>query len=171
MSTLDYVKSSPRELVKILTQPQKGRDENLLRHIFSLPITAADQPGGKGRTTSAEGGQEGTQAPIVDAYGSKPLQLTAVKGGFSLSRKTNAETIPKIITVWLAYEVRSGNPFKKYTPLDFDAGTPTIQIAVDGARLVLNKHNVIQLEVRHIDFRLSVTGFDMHRDLRIKTIP
>jgi len=171
VSTLDYVKSSPRELVKILTQPQKGRDENLLRHIFSLPFAAADQPGGKGRTTSAEGEKEGTQAPIVDVNGSKPLQLTAVKGGFSLSRKTNAETIPKIITVWLAYEVRSGNPFKKYTSLDFDVGTPTIQIAVDGARLVLNKHNVIQLEVRHIDFRLSVTGFDMHRDLRIKTFP
>ena len=36
-ATLDFVKSSPRELVKILTQPKKGRDEDLLKHIFSMP--------------------------------------------------------------------------------------------------------------------------------------
>ena len=31
--------------MKILTQPRKGRDENLLQHIFSLPEGKADQSG------------------------------------------------------------------------------------------------------------------------------
>ena len=31
--------------------------------------------------------------------------------------------------------------------------------------------NIIQLEFLQGYFKLSVTGFDMHRDLRIKTIP
>ena len=171
-STLDYVKSSPRELVKILTKPKKGRDENLLRHIFSLPFIAAEQPGGKGREPNASGNQEGThEKPINGIFGSTPLQLTAIKGGFSLTRNTNTETLPKNIILQMAYEVRSGNPFKKYTPLDFDVAAPPIRIALEGARILLSKQNMIHLEVQEMNFRISVTGFDMHRDLRIKTLP
>jgi len=172
VATLDYVKSSPRELVKILTKPKKGRDENLLRHIFSLPFIAAEEPGGKGREPNVSGDQEGThEEPISGVFGSKPLQLTAIKEGFSLTPKANAEILPKNIIVRMAYEVRSGNPFKKYTPLDFDVAAPPIRIALYGARILLSKHNVIHLEVQEMDFRISVTGFDMHRDLRIKTFP
>jgi len=73
--------------------------------------------------------------------------------------------------VWAAYEVRSGNPFKKYSPLDFQLDRPPIRIRLEGARLHLCKENLIQLEVQQEDFRLAVTGFDTRRDLRIKTIP
>lgn len=172
VSTLDFVKSSPRELVKILTQPKKGRDENLLRHIFSLPFRSAEQPGGKGKEITDGGRKEGSQEePVPGVLGFKPLQLTAIKGGFSLSRQAGADIVPKTISIQMAYEVRSGNPFKKYTALDFDVAAPPIQIELDGARLLLNKHNVIHLEVQKVNFRVSITGFDMHRDLRIKTFP
>lgn len=171
VSTLDFVKSSPRELVKILTQPKKGRDEHLLRHIFALSVSAAQQPGGQGREKADESAKGETQSPVIDVYGYKPLQLMPIKGGFSLSKKVHADRIPKIITIWLAYEVRSGNPFKKYTPFDFDVGHPPIEMTVAGARIFLRKHNVIQIEVHQTEFKLSVTGFDMHRDLRIKTMP
>jgi hypothetical protein len=172
VSTLDFVKSCPRELVKILTQPKKGRDENLLRHIFSLSFAAAEQTGGKGQAAAGEGESESTPSePAVGVLGFKPLQLSAIKGGFSLTRKAGAEAIPKTVSIQMAYEVRSGNPFKKYTPLDFDVAAPPIQIALDGARILLNKHNVIHFEVQKVNFRVSVTGFDMHRDLRIKTFP
>ena len=70
-----------------------------------------------------------------------------------------------------AYEVRTGNPFKKYTPLDFDVSQPPLLIQVSGARLLLNKHNVIQIEVQRGNFKLAITGFDVNRDLRIKTNP
>jgi hypothetical protein len=36
---------------------------------------------------------------------------------------------------------------------------------------LLNKENTIQIEVLKGSFKLAVTGFDMHRDLRIKTNP
>jgi hypothetical protein len=99
------------------------------------------------------------------------LQLSAVKGGFRLSRRTRATQVPRLITLWIAYEVRSGNPFKKYTPLDFDVSREPIQIRSEGARLKLCKENAIQIEVVRSDFRLTVTGFDTRRDLRVRTYP
>ena len=170
-STLDYVKSSPRELVKILTQPKKGQDKNLLKHIFSLPNPTLDPPGKDQQEAPVDGGKPKGSGPIVDVAGSNYIQLTPVKGGFRLTKRPKATKVPRYITLWVAYEVRSGNPFKKYTPLDFDLAKPPIDIQVQGARLLLNRENRLQIEVQKGNFKLSVSGFDLHRDLRVKTIP
>ena len=170
-STIDYVKSSPREIVKILTQPPKGRDEDLLKHIFSLPEVQIDQPGKNEKEISGGGDKKKSTEPFVDVIGSIYMQLSPVKGGFSLTKRPKATRVPRYINIWVAYEVRSGNPFKKYTPLDFDLNKPPIKIQVHGATLLLNKENIVQIEVQKGNFRLTVTGFDMHRDLRIKTNP
>jgi hypothetical protein len=36
---------------------------------------------------------------------------------------------------------------------------------------MLGKENTIQIEVVRSDFRVTVTGFDTHRDLRVRTHP
>jgi hypothetical protein len=171
-ATLDFVKSSPRELVKILTQPKKGRDENLLRHIFAVPSA----PGGTGAEKPARGvagaeAQSHEAGAIVDLVPGSYLQLGAVRGGFRLRRRPGAKQVPKIIAVWVAYEVRSGNPFRKYTPLDFDVSREPIRVRVEGARLLLCRDNTLQVEVVRADFSLTVTGFDTHRDIRVRTHP
>ena len=174
-STLDFVKSSPREIVKILMQPQKGRDENLLKHIFSLPAdgTAARSQAARPAEAAAVGPAAGIAAEgeIIESRGGQYLQLSAIKSGFNLTKKPDSNRVPRYITVWMAYELRTGNPFKKYTPLDFDVGQPPIDIRVSGAVLLLHKHNVIQIEVQKGNFKLTVTGFDANRDLRVKTNP
>ena len=170
-STLDYVKSSPREIVKILTQPLQGRDENLLKHIFSLPTDPADGNEAKEIDTADLPTKEIGNDEFIETRGNNYLQLNPIKGGFSLMKKSKSKRVPRYITVWMAYEVRTGNPFKKYTPLDFDVSKPPLDIQVTGADLLLNKHNVIQIEVQQGDFKLAITGFDMQRDLRIKTNP
>jgi hypothetical protein len=114
-ATLDFVKSSPRELVKILIQPQKGRDENLLKHIFSIPLEPVGNAEKSGKNISDDGN---TSSPsldgdIVELEPGSYLQLNSIKGGFRLSRRTKASQVPRYITLWIAYEVRSGNPFKK----------------------------------------------------------
>ena len=170
-TTLDFIKSAPREIIKILTQPKKGRDEDLLKHLFSLPTVQLDQIEKKEKEISGEGEKEKSTEPFVDVLGSNYLQLNPIKAGFRLMKQPKARKLPKFINVSMAYEVRSGNPFKKYTPLDFDVSQPPIRIKAEGAKIVLNKQNVIQIEVQKANFRLSVTGYDMHRDLRIKTNP
>ncbi len=170
-STLDFVKSSPREIVKILTQPQKGRDENLLKHLFSLPADPAVRNENKEKDMQGPDTKKISAEEFIESRGQNYLQLNAIKGGFSLTKKSKSRRIPRYITIWMAYEVRTGNPFKKYTPLDFDVSQPPLFIEVSGAKLLLNKHNAIQIEVQQGDFKLAITGFDMHRDLRIKTNP
>ena len=170
-STLDFVKSSPREIVKILTQPQKGRDENLLKHIFSVPSETAARNEPQKTATAVPPTKYISNDEFIETRGINYLQLNPIKGGFSLTKRSKSTRVPKFITVWMAYEVRTGNPFKKYTPLDFDVSRPPLDIQLTGANLLLNKHNVIQIEVRRGSFKLAVTGFDMHRDLRIKTNP
>jgi len=170
-STLDFVKSSPREIVKILTQPKKGRDEDLLKHIFSLPKSQTGLSGKNETDSTGEGEDKKSPKPFVDVVGSSYLKLTPIKGGFRLTKKPKAKKVPRFITIWIAYEVRSGNPFKKYTPLDFDVRQLPIKIQVQGAKLLFGKENTLQIEVTKGNFKLSITGFDMHRDLRIKTNP
>jgi hypothetical protein len=168
---LDFVKSSPRELVKLLTRPQKGRDENLLRHIFSMPL----EPAGSGEKPGLEKSDKETKpsgaGDIIELEPGSYLQLSAIKGGFRLSRRTKATQVPRFITLWIADEVRSGNPFKKYTLLDFDVSREPIQLKIEGADLMLCKENTIQIEVIRSDFRVTLTGFDTRRDLRVKTHP
>jgi len=169
-ATLDFVKSSPRELVKILTQPKLGRDEQLLKHIFSVPL----DPSGNDEKPGYRKG-DATDAPpisgIIDLEPGSYLQLSAVRGGFRLRRRTKATQVPRFVTVWMAYEVRSGNPFKKFTPLDFDVSQEPIRIQAEGVKLMLCRENTIQVEVVRPDFKLTVTGFDTRRDLRIRTHP
>lgn len=174
--TLDFVKTSPRELVRLLTQPKKGRDENLLKHLFALPQGRVDPvagdmgaaAGGQGEG-SAEGGEE--EGGIVAIEGHHYLQLRPIKDGFRLMRRPQATKVPRMITVWMAYDVRNGNPFKKYTPLDFSVQDPPIEVHLEGAALKFCNANAIQIRVLRGDFSLSVVGFDPHRDLRVKTHP
>lgn len=170
-TTLDFVKSSPREIVKVLTQPQKGRDENLLKHLFALPTNVTDNPGKDDKKDKGKGEDKESDGTFVGVEGSKYMQLNPIKGGFSLRRRAKSTKVPKFVTVWMAYEVRSGNPFKKYTRLDFDVSQKPIQIEIDGGKLLLCKDNAIQIEVLKANFKLAVVGFDPHRDLRVKTNP
>jgi hypothetical protein len=71
----------------------------------------------------------------------------------------------------MAYEVRSGNPFKKYTPLDFEVSRDPIHVRAEGVKLMLCRENTIVIEVVRPDFNLTVNGFDTRRDLRVRTHP
>ena len=169
-STLDFVKTSPRKLVTLLTQPKRGVDRQMLHHLFALP--AGD---GEGRVaTRPRAGEESGKAsaePFVAVNGANYLKLSPVKGGFRLAKRSEAMQVPPLITIWVAYEVRSGNPFKKFTALDFDLSRPPIDIQGRGLEVTFCQGNIMQIRIRTPQFRLAVTGFDMHRDLRIRTAP
>jgi len=170
-STLDFVKTSPRELVRILTQPKRGVDQNLLRHIFALPAKEPQTSAGGHPGPDDTDRQSRTTSPFIEVKGSGYINLSPLKGGFRLAKRSQAETVPELITIWVAYDVRSGNPFKKYTPLDFELDKAPVAIEARGLEITACQRNVIQIRVKSLDFQLVVTGFGTHRDLRIKTHP
>jgi hypothetical protein len=138
----------------------------LLKHLFALPQESLDAHGSEKRE-GAGGELAGTPAEAA----ANPIQLRPLSGGFSLSRRGEATRVPRVITVWMAYEVRNGNPFKQYTLLDFNVCEKPLRVRLKGARLQFCSGNAIQIRVERGDFQLSVTGFDPHRDLRVKTRP
>lgn len=168
-TTLDFVKTSPRELVRILTQPGRGTDRNLLRHIFSLPSSETEATEAQ-KPTPISGWKENTKGRFDVADGSSNIQISSIKGGFSLSGRPKAAENPELISVIIAYEVRSGNPFKKYTPLDFELDKEPIIIQPKGIDVISCRRNRLQISVVDPSFHLTVIGFDRHRDLRIKII-
>jgi hypothetical protein len=168
---LRFVKNSPREIIKILTRPAKGRDENLLKDFFYIDISPESEQTGSKEESKDKPGEDQTDKPKPNIPpGEKFFRLQRTKGGFILTKHPDAKTLPKIATVEVAYDVRQGNPFKKYQPFDFELNKPPISIKGKGVKASVIKSNALQIVIEQPEFRLSVTGFDPRRDLKIKMV-
>ena len=58
---------------------------------------------------------------------------------------------------------------KKYQPFDFELNKPPIRVTGKGVRVTPPRANKLNIVLEKRDFELVVTGFDPHRDLKIKT--
>lgn len=72
------------------------------------------------------------------------------------------------ISVLTAYEIRSGNPFKKYNACDYRLEEPPMQIAHNGVSDMRPSGQRVDFIATATDFHLEVSGFDLHRDLKLK---
>ena len=70
----------------------------------------------------------------------------------------------------MAYDVRQGNPFRLYRPYDFDLGKAPIRIEGVGLTYRIVQPNGLKATTEQSDFQLTITGFDLNRDLKIKII-
>ncbi len=170
-SCLRFVKNSPREIVKILSRPAHSRDRALLRDLFYVDLPAHDERPGLKRESTGAAVPDGAEKPDSDVLtGDRVLQLQKTRGGFRLSGHPDAKILPKIITIEMAYDVRRGNPFKRYQPFDFELNKPPIRVRGKGVKAALPRPNTLNIFLKTRDFELIVTGFDPHRDLKIKTM-
>ena len=169
-STLDFVKMSPRNVAQILSKPVQAREEGLLKEFFSLPMGEIAQRTPRPREDDEEVDDQETQSPEVHVDPrTKFLRLWRLQGGFRVSGDPKATSYPPSIAVQMAYEVRRGNPFKRYESLDFEVNKPPIDVRVSGAKIMQCVQNMIQVALEKPGFDLIVTGYDTNRDLRIKT--
>lgn len=169
-SCLRYVKNSPREIVKILSRPAEGRDIKLLRDVFYIDIPKGIETAGTSNVPTDKSGTEGPGglepgAVTADRF----LQLQRTKQGFRLSARPDATSLPKEIDIEVAYDVRQGNPFNRYSLLDFELNKPPIRIGAKGLKASISKPNMIHIILEERGFQLLVTGFDPNRDLKIRT--
>jgi hypothetical protein len=158
VSSLRFVKNSPKEIVKILSKPSLGIDKNLLEDLFSITrpqsIDDIKKPGSK--------------IPPGDLTGSnKEFQLMRKHGGFIL-RKNPKSLRPVGIHITVAYETRGRDPFKAYSPFDFEINNSPIKIISKDAQINFIKENQLIVQLLSDDFKLEVMGFDLNRDLRLK---
>lgn len=102
--------------------------------------------------------------PVEKAY-----RLVRLKGGFKI-RGTEAlrpEQLPMVVRVRAAYDVLRGNPFSRHDPLDFDFSKNELKVSMEGAKTFVHSPNVLVIEASSRDFSVTVSGFDLHRDLII----
>jgi hypothetical protein len=170
-STLDFVRGLPRNLVAVLSRPAGQREPDLLRGVFSLGEAAAvtaPRASRPGQEASAELTTGTTGAGAFGEGGA--LRLERRRSGFKLAG-TAGEGAPRQLRLRIAYEVVRGNPFGRYSPLDFALDREPIALETAGLVVGAVADNAMDLQITGQEFELTVTGFDEHRDLRIKVEP
>lgn len=100
----------------------------------------------------------------------KAFKIHKRAGGFAIVPGPGIDTteFPLTIRVRCAYDVLTGNPFKRFSDLDFSFFGGNIDITKKGANCWPNEPNEIDVRVEAPDFSVEVSGFDRNRDLIIE---
>jgi hypothetical protein len=166
-STVRMVNASIQQIVEILAFRPGVRDENLLSDIFYLPVDDEAAKTLPVRTKSNDG--EVQPPPAVPPATSKPFKLRDVAGGFRLESVQPSPRQVEAFNIRLAYAVRAGNPFRRYSHLDFDVAKMKFQ--GEGVKVAEAAENRVRLNVTSADFVFQLSGFDQLRDLEVEVTP
>lgn len=172
-STLRYVKNAPREVVRILTRPAEGRDLKLLQHLFSVEMPTEETVRDPKKQHQDKPGDDATAAvEEMETMGrDRFFHLQKLRGGFRLTGNGNVAAMPQRVMVSMAYEVRRGNPFAQYQAPDFEIDKPPIQVSASAAEVIQRQKNVLVVQIGKPDFQVTVKGFDVRRDIRVRIAP
>ena len=151
--TLRFIKSSMQAIVGILDQPPPGLERNFLRDIFFIPESVEEE----GPVVKPPPPPPPPQPQIFD--------VSRILGGFRIKLSNEKVNLPTQTFIRIAYDIRRGNPFSNYHPMDFDLTNQTLNINVVGGDVVVLGQNHLRVSVREDNFEIQVTGFDNHRDL------
>jgi hypothetical protein len=159
--TLRFIRRGMSKIVSILDQPPQERQRDLLKEIFFIPAERVEE--------EEKDNTKKTKKPVIVIKRRKPPMFTVekIKGGFvvALNPKRADIVFPIRSRITVAYDVRKGNPFKRYEPHDFDLSSGYIIINSTGCTILNRQRNIIECELMDNEFNLKVSGFDVNRDL------
>jgi hypothetical protein len=158
---IQFVVRSVHEILQILSEGEDQIDPTLLLDLFFLPELEA------GPEKLAEP-EEDPEKPKPAIPASKPRRFIVQKlaGGFSVTQGPKAESVPPFLDIKVAYDIRRGNPLRKYEASDFDlAKLSLIEEGVERKQLIQNN---LVVAVTDPEFKVAVQGFDQRRDLYVK---
>jgi hypothetical protein len=168
-SDLKFVKRSVHEIVRVLSETESKEDRALLADFFSLPGEML-----RGRAKKP-GEETGTEPPVGPDTRSTALafRVQKIQGGFSVLPGDKSQHVPRILEIRAAYDVRRGNPLKKYRDSDFKFEASPIRFdpPPQGVEVLEYGENRLLIEVLNPKFSLHVSGFDSRRDLYVKVEP
>lgn len=165
---INFVTSSVRSILDLLRPPEQEEDVDLLADLFRLPTSdesAEETRKATGRKRSDQSSESQTPDPHVDPV-RKRFTVERLADGFTV-RSTDAPiTLPAVLNVRVAYDVRRKSPWSRYSPHDFRLGAKGVGIGrTEGMTLEFQDLNSARLLVRERPFTLEVRGFDPRRDL------
>lgn len=162
-SYLTLARDAAIGIARLLQDDESEEDFDILGDVFSLPKDP-EEGGPSGGGAGRKKRKRKKKVVIVKPVAKPVLSVARVSGGFSVSRAAPDSRIPAIIRVRAAYDVRKGNPFKKWDSADFEIGEAPVEISsVNGLKVEKIDGNRIVLKVIDADFGLTVRGFDTSR--------
>lgn len=172
-SSLTFVRSSLSKLVESLTAVTESQSLDLLSDVF---YAAGKPTKDRARREPAPGSQFSPQGQsagtphIEPAAQAQPVRIRHLPaGGVGLDANPDYAGNRHIrVTARFAYDIRQGNPFGKYSPLDFDFSDRTHEIRVKDVKVIRFEQNVLQFDVTDEKFGLAVGGFDRNRDIVVR---
>jgi hypothetical protein len=171
-ATLSYIQNMTQLLSKTLSRQDDARLDDLLQNIFNLEEENEDEAHEAGRKK----GRKTPRKPKVVVV-PKPRYLRIrtdfENGGFHIQGADEMTRRPNQITLRVAYEQLTGNPFNDYHPSDFNFESEKNSPVVDllGCSISERDCNRIVFNIEEDDFLIEITGFDKKRDLRIDAKP
>ncbi len=160
---LTLVREAPRGVLRAIASESVSDDPFLLSALFPINEQgdgAVDRPVRKRGRKSVK--------PIIQVKSPPRYRVYKISGGFTVRGIPEAIAIPDQLLVACAYEVRRGNPLKKYQPWDFSLADSSISIEADGLDVAERSDNQLRIVPRDAGFSLTVTGFDPNRNLFVR---
>lgn len=170
-AVIEFVTDSVGELLGIVNRSSQQADPSLTIDFFSI-----DPPDDEEETEEAathrrreKKGKESTDDNLKIKGNPTRIGIQRCAGGFAIVAGASPPKPPYLIEVRCGYEIRSGNPLKRWDAADFTLGNLGLPIVCEGPVRVLNtKGNHAILRVDGPEFRASLDGFDTNRDVFVR---
>jgi len=158
------IKTALVSLYDLLVEEIEETDEQALKDFFWYEEA---QVGKKKRST--------TPKPVIPPLPKRPqlFTISQTKDGFHVHSTEHLTTdkLPIVLNLQVAYDVVQGNPYNKYSPLDFKFGRNgniTVTGTKETIKTLTQKENLISAEVSGLPFKIECLGFDPNRDIKIR---
>ena len=157
VTDLRFVTDSVQQIVEILVESDQEEDSTVLEDVFFLRSRDGDR---------GPGGGPGPDLPGLPATSFRVVQRS---GGFAIL--PGSEPLPSVLLrVRVSYDVRRGDPLRRYRTSDFRLDEEPIIVEVRNGRILRIRDNFVEVELLGPDFSVEVTGFDEKRQLYVKVI-
>jgi hypothetical protein len=170
---INFVRQSVSQLLRIINQAEQQPDPTITIDFFSVPATPEYDdavPARLRRPREMPGGGPTSPTPPPPPGPPRPFRIDKLIGGFAIRSGDDGAAPPPFIDVRVAYDVRRGNPLRKYHPSDFDLGHLPIRCDTDlrGVLIRSASGNQVLVAIQQAAFNFEVTGFDPARDLYVR---
>jgi hypothetical protein len=173
-SLISFVMDSVGELLAILNRLSDEADPALTVDFFSIqpPEERENQAELSVEHQRRPRGGEETPKDDVDVE-PRPTRIRIVRGddGFSILPGSSLPATPYLVEVRCAYDIRAGNPLKKWDPADFTLGSQGVSVVCSGEAIVLKTTgNLALLRIDGPQFDARFSGFDVNRDVYVRAV-
>ncbi len=151
-SLVDFIVNSVGEICDLATAENREEDKRLLADVFPVPDGEKDPPD-----------DNGGPPPSSPSY----VRISSVSRGFSVTAGRHPLRVGDRVEVKAAYARSRGNAFARYRPTDFQIDQNPISLDSRGVEFTESADNRLVAKITDPQFRISVTGFDDNRDIRV----